>query len=104
MLAKYRVECATASHANPSFEQQHDYLTDDPVDCANFLAGLLARGFKSKDVRREGVSLSRIDFDKLIRTAVGLLMTKQICRSLGIERDEADNRFGVLSSAVVKQL
>ena len=91
MLAKYKIEYAIPFNRH---DQPHQHLTDDPVACEEFLAELLERGFKIGAVLHEGVALPKVEFDKLIRTASGLLATKHICRSLGIDSAEAHHRFG----------
>ena len=94
MLAKYKVEYAIPFHGH---DQPHHYLTDDPVACEGFIAQLLERGFKIKEVMREGAALPKADFDRFIKTAAGILATNLICRSLGIDRAEAHHRFGIPS-------
>jgi hypothetical protein len=94
MLAKYKVEYAISFHGH---DQHHHFLTDDPVACEGFLAQLLERGFKIKEVLHQGVALPQPEFDRLVRTAAGILSTQLICRSLGIDSDEAHRRFGVPS-------
>ena len=91
MLAKYKIEYAIPFNRH---DQPHHHLTNDPVACEEFLTELLERGFKIKDVFHEGVSLPKVDFDKLIKTATGVLATNHICKSLGIDRVEAHHRFG----------
>jgi hypothetical protein len=91
MLAKYHIDYAVPFHRH---DQPHQYLTDDPVACEEFLAELLERGFKIKDVSHEGVALPKVDFDRMIKTAAGLLTTRHIGRSLGIDTVEAHHRFG----------
>jgi hypothetical protein len=36
-----------------------------------------------------------VDFDRLVKTAAGIMAANCICRSLGIDRAEAHHRFGV---------
>ena len=90
MLAKYKIEYAIAFHGH---EQAHHYTTDDPVACEEFLSELLERGFKIKEVLHQGAALPKSDFDKLVKTASGILATKHICKSLDIDRAEAHYRF-----------
>ena len=92
MIAKYKVEYAVPFHGH---EQSHHYTTDDPINCEGFIAQLLERGFKIKAVLHQGVELPKVDFDRLIKTAAGILSTSLICRSLGIDSSEAHHRFGV---------
>jgi hypothetical protein len=91
MLAKYKIEYAIPFHGH---EQEHHYTTDDPVSCEEFLSELLERGFKIKEVLHQGAALPKPDFDKFVKTASGILVSKHICRSLGIDRAEAHHRFG----------
>ncbi len=91
MLAKYKIEYAIPFHGH---EQTHHYLTDDPVACEEFLAESLERGFKIKDIVHDGATLPKVDFNKLIKTAAGILATNHICKSLGVDRIEAHHRFG----------
>jgi hypothetical protein len=73
------------------------YSTDDPVACEEFVEDLLGRGFRIKTIRHDGLELSRQDFDRVIRTAAGMLASKSICNSLGISVEEEHNRFGFTS-------
>ena len=91
MLAKYKIEYAVPFHRH---EQAHHYLSDDPVACEEFISELLERGFKITAIFHEGVALPKVDSDKMIKTAAGILTTKHICRSLGIDTVEAHHRFG----------
>jgi hypothetical protein len=91
MLAKYKIEYAIPFQ---SHEQSHVHLTNDPVACEEFLTELLERGFHIKALLHEGVALPKVEFDGMIRTAAGMLATKHICRSLGIDTVEAHRRFG----------
>lgn len=92
MLAKYSIEYAVPfkRHDHP-----HHHLTDDPVECEQFLTELLERGFKITKILHEGVELPKVDFDRMIKTAAGILAGNHLCRSLGIDREEAHHRFGV---------
>ena len=91
MLAKYHIEFAVPFQHH---EQSYNHLTNDPVACGEFLTELLERGFKIKGILHEGVALPKVDFDRMIKTAAGVLATKHICRSLGIDSAEAHHRFG----------
>ncbi|MDR3402045.1 MAG: hypothetical protein P4L99_06055 [Chthoniobacter sp.] len=92
MLAKYKIE-----YGNPFDRSDHPrrHLTDDPVACEEFLTELLERGFKINEVVHDGVTLSKVDFDKLIKTAAAILAANHVCQSLGIDRVEARHRFGL---------
>ena len=91
MLAKYKIEYGVKFHGHT---KQHDHLTDDPVACEQFLSELLERGFTINALSHEGVELPRHQADKMIKTAAGMLATRHICASLGIDTVEARHRFG----------
>lgn len=91
MLAKYHIDYTVPFQRH---EQSHQHLTNDPVACGEFLTELLERGFKIKGIMHEGVALPKVDFDRMIKTAAGVLASRHICRSLGIDSAEAHHRFG----------
>ena len=81
MMAKYKIEYAVPFRGH---DQPHHYVSDDPVACEEFLTELLERGFKITGILHEGIALPKVDSDKMIKTAAGMLATKHICRSLGM--------------------
>ena len=91
MLPKYTVEYTAQfkKHAqtNPS-------STDDPVACEEFVEELLERGFAIRAIKHEGLDLPKKDFDRIVKTAAGMLASKRICASLGIKPEEEKFRFG----------
>lgn len=91
MLAKYKIDYTVPfnRHAEPLH-----YLTNDPVACEEFLTELLERKFLIRNVLHEGVDLPRAEFDRMIKTAAGILASKHICAALGIDSTEARHRFG----------
>lgn len=91
MLPKYTVEYTThfRRHNQPSH-----YSTDDPVACEEFLEELLERGFAVRAIKHEGVELSKPEFDRLVKTAAGMLASRHLCASLGIKAEEEKFRFG----------
>lgn len=91
MMAKYKIEYSVPFRGH---DQPHHYMSDDPVACEEFLTKLLERGFKITGILHEGIALPKVDSDKMIKTAAGMLATKHICRSLGIDTAEAHHRFG----------
>ena len=94
MLPKYTVEYTTQFKKHP---QTNHYSTDDPVACEEFVEELLERGFVIRAIKHEGVELPKQDFDKLVKTAAGMLASKRICASLGIKPEEQHYRFGFAS-------
>jgi hypothetical protein len=91
MMPRYTVEYATQFKKH---SQGQHYASDDPVACEEFLAELLERGFQIKTIRHEGLEVSKQDFDKMIKTAAGMLAARSICASLGISTEEEHHRFG----------
>src|SRR6266480_4321029 len=91
MLPKYTVEYTAQfkKHA-----QTNHYSTDDPVACEEFVEELLERGFRVRGIKHEGVDLPKHEFDRIIKTAAGMMASKRICASLGIKPDEEKFRFG----------
>ena len=91
MIAKYKIEYGIKFHGHT---QNHDYHTDDPVTCEQFLSELLERGFQIGGIYHEGVELPKNESDKMIKTAAGILATRHLCAALGIDTVEANQRFG----------
>lgn len=91
MIPKYIVEYSTQFRRA---SQPSHYATDDPVACDEFLEELLERGVKILSVKHEGVDLPKHEFDKLIKTAAGMMASRHICNSLGINSEEEHYRFG----------
>ena len=91
MLPKYTVEYTAQfkKHA-----QTNHYSTDDPVACEEFVEELLDRSFAIRAIKHEGLELSKKDFDRIVKTAAGMLASKRICASLGIKPEEEKFRFG----------
>ena len=91
MLPKYTVEYTVPFRKRA---QTHHYSSDDPVACEEFVEELLERGFRIQAIKHEGLDLPKPDFDKMIKTAAGMLASKHICASLGIKPEEERFRFG----------
>ncbi len=91
MLPKYTIEYTTQfrRHAQPNH-----HSTDDPVACEEFVEELLERGFAIRAIKHEGLDLQKPDFDRLVKTAAGMLASKHVCASLGIKPEEEKYRFG----------
>jgi hypothetical protein len=58
-----------------------------------FVEELLDRGLKIQAIKHEGLDLPKHDFDKIIKTAAGMLASKRICASLGIKPEEVHYGF-----------
>lgn len=91
MLAKYNIEYAT--HFKRHAPTYH-YYSDDPVACEEFLSELLERGFRINAIRHEGVDMPKPSFDKMVKTAAGMVASKSVCNALGISAEEEHYRFG----------
>lgn len=91
MITKYHIEYSMdfRRHTQPG-----TFQTDDPVACQEFLVELLERGVRINSISHEGIVLSRHDFDKLIRTAAGMLAARRVCASLRLSPEEEHFRFG----------
>lgn len=91
MLPKYSIEYTVTF-------RKHDFMhhlgTDDPVAAEEFIEELLERGYKVRAIKHDGADLSQKDFDKMVKTAAGMLASKRICASLGIKAEEERYRFG----------
>lgn len=91
MIPKYTVEYTTKFRKHA--ETNH-YSTDDPVACEEFVEELLERGFPLRGIKHEGLDLPKHEFDRIVKTAAGMLASKRICASLGIKAEEEKYRFG----------
>lgn len=92
MLAKYNIEFATNGTGH---ELINHHLTDDPVACEVFLTDLLDRRIKIRRLTHDGVELPRPEFDRMIKTAAGMMAARHVCHSLGIDSAEVRHRFGL---------
>lgn len=91
MIAKYKIGYGIKFHGHT---QNHDYHTNDPVTCEQFLSELLERGFQISGIYHDGAELPKSESDKMIKTAAGMLATRHLSVSLGIDSVEAHHRFG----------
>ena len=91
MLPKYTVEYTTQIRGHT---QANHYSTDDPIVCEEFVEELLERGHAIRVIKHEGLDLTRKEFDRVVKTAAGMLASKHICASLGIKAEEEKYRFG----------
>lgn len=91
MLPKYSVEY-TIGFRRQDFT--HHLATDDPVAAEEYLTELLQRGYRIHAIKHEGADLPARDFDRMIKTAAGMLAARAVCTSLGIKPEEEHHRFG----------
>lgn len=59
-----------------------------------FVQELLERGFAIRAIKHEGLELSKNEFDRVVKTAAGMLTSKRICASLEIKAEAEKHRFG----------
>jgi len=91
MIPKYTIEYSLPLGKHP---HANHYTTDDPVTAEEFVVELLERGFTLRAIKHEGMDLPRAEFDRLVKTAGGMLASRHICASLGIKPEEQKFRFG----------
>jgi len=91
MLPKYTIEYSAQFRGHT---QPNHHSTDDPVACEEFVEELLERGFAIRAIKHEGLELPKNEFDRIVRTAAGMLASRRVCASLGIKADEEKFRFG----------
>ena len=91
MLPKYTIEYTTRLGKHALINH---YSTDDPVACEEFVEELMEAKYPIRAIRHEGMEMSRLEFDRLIKTAAAMLASRHICASLGIKPEEEHFRFG----------
>lgn len=91
MMPKYTIEYGIPFKRKV---MPHHYSTDDPVACEEFVEELLERGLAIRAIRHEGVELPSPEFDRVVKTAAGMLAARSVCKSLGIKPEEEKYRFG----------
>lgn len=91
MIPKYAVEYLLPNRKN---QAPGHYGTDDPVACEEFLTELLDRGICLRGIKHDGVELPREDFDRMVKTAAGMMAARRVCSSLQIKPEEEKYRFG----------
>jgi hypothetical protein len=93
MLKKYTIEYSLhfRKHHPP---EHHQYYTDDPVTCEEFVQGLLEHGMGLHAIKRDGVDLPKAEFDRIVKIAASEVTSKLLCTSLHIKPEEERYRFG----------
>lgn len=94
MISKYHIEFTVKFGKH---EQLNHYQTDDPIAAQDFLVELLERGFSIATIKHEGLPLGRHEFDRMIKTAAGILAARRIRASLHLTAEEEHFRFGFAS-------
>jgi hypothetical protein len=93
MLKKYSIEYSPRFRKH-SPSAPHDFFTDDPIVCEEFVQELLEAGMALHSIKHDGVELPRVDFDRIVKIAASGIAAKRICASLNIKTDEERHRFG----------
>lgn len=96
MLKKYTIEYSLQFRKN-SPPQHHEYFTDDPVACEEFVQGLLERGMGLHAIKHDGADLLPVDFDRMVKIAAWEVAAKLVCTSLNIKPEEARFRFDLIA-------
>ena len=91
MIPKYSVEYTLPFRRHAEINH---YSSDDPVACEEFIEELLDRGCGIRGIKHDGLSLPPAEFDRIVKTAAGMLASRRICASLGIKPEEERYRFG----------
>jgi len=94
MIPKYRIEYSIEFGGHQQ-RDTHDFQTDDPVACEEFLVALLERGLHLNAIRHEGVELTGHEFDALVKNAARTLAAKHVAKSLGLNAEQVHYRFGL---------
>jgi hypothetical protein len=91
MIPKYDIEYTLRLRKHAL---NNRYTTDDPVACEEFVGELMEAGYSIHAIKHEGLDLPKPEFDRIIKTAAGMLASRHICASLGIKPEEEKFRFG----------
>ena len=93
MLKNYSVEYSLRfrKHSPP---EHHQYYTDDPIACEEFVENLLEHGMGIHAIRHDGSELPKAEFDRVVKVAAAAVASKLICTSLNIKPEEERYRFG----------
>ena len=94
MIAKYHIEYSI-QFGGHLVAGPHEFFTDDPVACEEFLVALLERAITINSIKHEGIPLSQRESDALIRNAATTLAAKHVAKSLGLDSEQVHYRFGL---------
>ncbi|HYY29083.1 MAG TPA: hypothetical protein VE860_14110 [Chthoniobacterales bacterium] len=93
MLAKYHVQFSIPLEHR---RLVNDFRTDDPIECEEFVADLLLRGYKINSISHDGVPLSRSEFDSAVLLAAKTAIAKLLTTALDLDEAEMRHRFSAL--------
>ena len=93
MLKKYTIEYSFVfrKHSQP---EHHQFFTDDPVVCEEFLQSLLLHGMGLHAIKHDGVDVPQADFDRMVKLAASEVAAHLVCTTLHIKPEEERYRFG----------
>jgi hypothetical protein len=91
MLSKYNIEYAVPFRTGILMNH---HQTDDPVAAEQFLAELMEHGYKVREIKHEGMTLSPKEFNRMVKSAANMLVSQRICAALDIKPEEERFRFG----------
>lgn len=90
MSTKYEIRYAIR------IQHEHEmqiYRTDDPVACEEFLSELLDRKIRILSISHGGSDLPRPEFDRMVRTAAGMMTARHVSACLKLNHEEVHHRF-----------
>jgi hypothetical protein len=93
MFAKYHIQF--------SFPLEHrrsvnNFRTDDPVECEQFIAVLLLRGYKIDSISHNGALLSGSEFNAAVLLGAKMAIMKLLTTSLDLDETEMRHHFSAL--------
>jgi hypothetical protein len=91
MITKFAIEYTIFPQHNQRIET---HRTDDPVEAEDFLMHLLVSGARILGVKHEGVSLTLIQSDRMLRVAAERLVSRLLEISLQMDAPAVKHRFG----------
>lgn len=91
MISKFDIEYIIQPHHNKRVDT---HRTNDPVEAEDFLMGLLSLGAKIVSLKHEGIDLSEVQADQMLRVAAERLASRMLCSSLSLDSVAVKHRFG----------
>jgi len=91
MLTKFAIDYTLRPQHN---KRRATHFTDDPIEAEDFLMGLLLARARITDIRHEGTSMDRVQFDRMLQLAAGRIASQLLCESLALDSVQVKDRFG----------
>ena len=92
MLSKFSVDYVALPQHHSRTLTHH---TDDPVAAEEFLMHLLAAHARILEIRHEGVMLSPVQRDRMLKIAAERVASELLQESLGLNAADVRARFGL---------